>query len=314
MTSARRVAAFTLAACLLSRTSAGAQEGPAASEPSAKDAATNETEGQRLFREGREALARSELEFACNKFTESYAKEKAIGPLLNLANCEENRGRLVAARNLWLAARTLPIDDRELATLAETRLAALEPNVPRLQIELEEGSAPEARVEVDGVLQASLQDPIYLDPGEHTIAGRAGSSATIKEIALKRGQLLTVKLLVKPPPAPRSEEAWVAGWILGGVGVAGAIGFAATGAIILGQAGDWADAGCNARETPACAALVPGDSLYVANAVLGGFGLVAGGVGIVLLVLNLPNSDEGSSAVAIGPGPGDIGLSMMVRR
>jgi hypothetical protein len=314
MTSARRVAGFTLAACWLSRSPAGAQESPSASEPPAKEAATNETEGQRLFREGREALARSELEFACNKFTESYAKEKAIGPLLNLANCEENRGHLVAARTLWLSARSLPTKDQELAQLAETRLAALEPNVPRLRIELEPGSAPEARVEVDGVLIAQLQEPIYLDPGKHTIAGRAGASEAIKEVTLSRGELLTVKLLVEPPPGPRSEEAWVAGWILGGVGVAGAIGFAVTGAIVLGHAADWADAGCNARETPACAAFLPEDSLYVANAVLGGVGLVAAGVGVVLVALNVPDSDEGSAPVAIGTGPGDLGLSIMVRR
>ena len=305
MSRAAKVAAITLAVGLFSSSFALAEE----------TGATAESEGQRLFREGREALAKSELELACNKFKESYATEKAIGPLLNLANCEENRGRLVSARELWLAARSLPMDDPELATYAETRLASLEPNVPRVLIELEPGSAPDARVEVDGAQVTLSALPQYLDPGEHTIAGRAGSSETLKKITLQRGQLLVVKLLVEPPPPPRSEEAWIAGWIVGGVGVAGAIGFAITGGIILGKASEWADLGCLERVTPTCDSMRPGDALYVANAVLGGLGLVGAGVGVILLALNAPAADEPvqPATVVLVPGPGEFGLAFEVR-
>ena len=51
-------------------------------------------EAEQLFREGREAMKRADYALACPSFERSLALDPALGTLLNLAVCEEKRGRL----------------------------------------------------------------------------------------------------------------------------------------------------------------------------------------------------------------------------
>ena len=58
-----------------------------------------------LFDEGRAALQRRDWDFACAKFAASERLDPAIGTQFNLANCEEERGRLATAWVMFLACR-----------------------------------------------------------------------------------------------------------------------------------------------------------------------------------------------------------------
>lgn len=282
-----------------------------------------ETPGERLFRDGREALERNELDLACSKFKESYQLEKALGPLLNHANCEENRGRLVGARSLWteVAARTEAGSEEH--RVAEQRLAALDTTVPRLTIELAPGTPAETTVELDGVRIKLDGGPVLVDPGAHVVVARHGALEDRKPIQAVRGQTHAVTLRIEaaiasapepatPVPEPTPAESgpsggWIAGWVVGGVGVASLIGFGATGGVLLSESSEWETNGCKGS-TPTGPCEKP-DGLLVANAVLLGVGAVGVGVGIILLA----TQESSRSNVAVVAGPGDVGLGVRAR-
>ena len=67
-------------------------------EPTAND----KTEADHLFDEGRALLAKGNADAACTKFEQSIAKDpRAVGTLLNLALCNERRGKVATALRLF---------------------------------------------------------------------------------------------------------------------------------------------------------------------------------------------------------------------
>ena len=123
-----------------------------------------------LFEEARESMKRGQPQQACPKFEESQRLDPSLGTLLNLGLCEEQLGRLATA---WTKLRefveTAPNDDPRL-TLAQRRIAGLEPKLPKLRVLVldAEGSAT---VQLDGVElgRASLGLNLPVDPGEHSL-------------------------------------------------------------------------------------------------------------------------------------------------
>ncbi len=188
-----------------------------------------------LFNEGRTAMEQRSYDVACRKFRESEHLDPALGTELNLANCEEQRGRLATAWLLYRQVNTrLPPDDHRIA-IVEQRLAALEPRVPKLRVVLAPGAPEGIRVRVGG-LQLPHSDfgtPLPLDPGERTLVvsvpGRPDQTASI---GLDEGE--TVEILVPlagaapaAVPAPPADDRVVgldrrtAAYIAGGIGVTG---------------------------------------------------------------------------------------------
>src|SRR5882672_5018849 len=120
MRSSRIVLALTTAA-MLGATTAGAQS----RDPAAAEA---------LFREGRAAAQRGEWETACPKLRESQRLDPAAGTLLNLADCEQHRGKVATAWQLFRqVVESLPESD-ERVPLAKHRAADLEKRLPHLTI------------------------------------------------------------------------------------------------------------------------------------------------------------------------------------
>lgn len=278
-----------------------------------------ETAGQRLFREGKDAMARSEYDLACQKFKESYDDEKALGPLLNHADCEERRKRRADALELWKLAVIATQPGTEERKFAEERVEALTAVMPTLAVRWEGGVSAGATVTVDGKPFEANGEKRHLDVGDHEIVGTIGEATVRESVALEERQSREVVLKlpegrraapVQPaPPAEDEHGAWVAGWIVGGVGVGSLIAFGATAGIILAKSSEWKDAGCDAA-TPAadCASIKPSTGLWVANGVTLGVGLAGAGVGIILLATQWPQDEQ--APVAVGPGPGDFGLAI----
>jgi hypothetical protein len=163
-----------------------------------------------LFDEGRAALQRGDLDVACSKFGESNRLDPAIGTEFNLANCEEQRGRLSTAWVLFrgVAAR-MKAEDPRLPT-ANERVKALEGRVPRVIFVGDSGTPVGTRVRVDDLELAaqSFGSPIPVDPGPHRVIVRApGSPPRSRAFTIDAGETLTVPLSIVDHAAEKSAQA-----------------------------------------------------------------------------------------------------------
>lgn len=128
------------------------------------------TQGYKLKQQGalREALPH---------FVESLRLDPKLKTVINLADCEEKLGMLVEAQQHWLMARDRAghEDEPRIKQEAAQHLSAIEPRMPRLNIQLSPGAPPDAQVYRDDVLlgRVSLGTPLPTNPGEHRITVRA---------------------------------------------------------------------------------------------------------------------------------------------
>lgn len=293
--------------------------GARADEPSArqKDAA------EKLFVEGREAVARGETELACAKFRSSVALFPVANAVANVARCAEREGRTVEALRAWEQVMAmLPAGDERLSPARE-RATALGAKVPRLTLGLPAEMPPAARILIDGaaIARDAWNAALPLTPGEHTVVvevpGRAPHRFSItlidgerKELPLSAGPAADAPPPPPPPPPPFLTGRRMAGLAVGGVGVAGLAAAGITGGVLLGR-----DARirtlcpghvCSAEGTAEIAGSKP---LLVANGVAWGVGLAGVGVGLVLL---LTGRAEAAPRTAVAPllVPGGGGVAM----
>jgi tetratricopeptide (TPR) repeat protein len=209
--------ALTLASLLLA-----ASLGAAPSEADRRHA-------QVLFDRGRTLLEQGRYAEACPLFAESQRLDPGGGTLLNLALCREKEGRLATAHALYSDALSVAIkdgrDDRK--QLAEERLAALEPRLPRARFELPTNvGASRLTLELDGAAlpRVAWSSPFPVDPGAHAASVRAPGyvAQTVSFTALEAREVVVRFGALERPPAPPPVESRfsTASWIVGGVGVA----------------------------------------------------------------------------------------------
>lgn len=155
---------------------------PARAEPPAPSA-EDVTRAERLFKEAKDLIDAKRVAEACPKLQESQRLDPRLGTLLHLAACHQVQGRSVAA---WLefndaaalAARQKQ-PDRE--ALARARAAELERSLPRVVIELPQGTAPgNVRVRLDGdvLVPGVVGAPLPLDAGRHIVEVSAPTKRT----------------------------------------------------------------------------------------------------------------------------------------
>lgn len=183
-----------------------------------------------LFKEGRAAMARGDLAEACKDFAQSAKLDPRVGTLLNLAQCEESRGRLHVARQFWRDAAELAHathDARE--SIARERLVEIEKRIPTLSMRLDV-AAPGVKVSCDGV-PASIGSPFQVDPGAHEVVVTApGRLTTSTAVVVKESDRRVIDLQVGAPvaaPVPPTDGAPGSSptrsalvWSLGGLSVA----------------------------------------------------------------------------------------------
>lgn len=186
----------------------GAAPRPLHAQPSASD----RTVAESLFIEARKLMNEQKYAEACAKFEASQKLDPAGGTLLNLAVCHEKEGKIATAwgefrQSLSLAKREQR-EDRE--KLASERIAALEPRLPRLRIDV----PPEARVpglivrvNKTPLVEAVWGTAIPADPGDGLIEAEAPGylpwSTRIK-LAEKQSESTTIPRLNAAPPAASS--------------------------------------------------------------------------------------------------------------
>lgn len=195
-----------------------------------------------LFQEGQAALERGDLNAACSKLRESDRLDPANGTKLNLADCEEKRGHLASAWELYRKlADSLPPGDERLP-YAQERAQSLAPRVPRLTLQLAADAPPDTRASLGAVVftSASFGTALPLDPDSYDVVVSGAGSTRSFRVALAAGESKTLEITpfaaaqpaaaaattTAPSPTGSADrgdrrDTRMLGYILGGVGVVG---------------------------------------------------------------------------------------------
>jgi len=198
-----------------------------------------------LFREGKVLMKQGDYSKACPKLAESQRLDPASGTMLAVALCHEKAGKLATAWAEYLEADALARQDGRAARseAAQKRAAALEPKLAKLEIVVDgaTGELAGLQIRLDGILlqQAVWSTAMPVDPGEHSLEATATDKkpwqTTVTFTAPAEQQQITIGPLEDLPPSPIEKEApkptpdevpessdatWVAGGILGGLGLA----------------------------------------------------------------------------------------------
>ncbi|HVJ20136.1 MAG TPA: hypothetical protein VM686_32200 [Polyangiaceae bacterium] len=284
-----------------------------------------------LFEEGRTALAAGDLELACARFRESNRLDPAVGTVLNLADCEEKRGKLATAWTLFRSATAEldPSDDR--LTIVRQRLVDLQSRTPKLVLELAPGATPNTRARVAGTElgSASFGVPLPLDPGSYEIAVSApGMSERVFPVTLVEGK--TERLVItagaggsRPEesepeaeapvsastagPSEMSRRTWT--YVIGGAGIGGLTIGTVTGLLTLRQK-EIADANCR-DDIKRCNA--EGQEANETGRTLGAISAISfvvglAGVGAATYLLLSEPEDPHTSAIRASIGVNSAGL------
>jgi hypothetical protein len=277
-----------------------------------------------LFRDGRAAAQRGDWETACPKLRESQRLDPAAGTLLNLADCEEHRGKVATAWQLFRQViDSLPAND-ERAPLASKRASALEKRLPHMTVQLAGPVPPGVKVTRNEVelSEASLGSALPVDPGAYTVTVTApGRATTTASVTVVEAETTSVEVRAGAPTEgslggeiKTSKSMRTAGWVMGGIGVAGLAVGGVAGILTLGKKST-VDDNCNA-DTKFCNstgydAAQSGKTLGLITTTGLVVGAVGVGVGAYLLLSN--GSGQAHSAVTAGWVGGGTGVSLEQR-
>ena len=211
------------------------------------DAGSGEAADQ-LFVEARELMDRGENERACELLLKSYALEKADGTLLNLAICEDARGRSATALQHYevVLARAQKLGRKDRVELALEQIERLTEKASRVTVvpsqELRDAAV---RITLDGrALPESQWDVARpVDGGEHELIATARHQKAIRRTftIAASGERKEIVLAGKAPEGETKLSQ--AAWGLIGSSLAVGAGAAASGiaSLVLNESVD----GCN---------------------------------------------------------------------
>lgn len=164
-----------------------------------------------LFRQGRALMDQGDYAAGCPKLRESYSQDPATGTLLALAVCLERSGLTASAWATYAAvaerAQRDGNSDREEA--ARERMALLEPELPRLTIDVDRQAAqlPGFQVKRDGreVGSGGWGVSLPVDPGDHVVEATATGHRPLR-ITVRVELASPVGKVQIPTLAPASEH------------------------------------------------------------------------------------------------------------
>lgn len=279
-----------------------------------------------LFRAGRDSMRQGDYPRACDQFRESDRLDPQPGTKLNLGGCDEKRGRLATALELFRSVvRELPADDKRVK-IAQERVSALEPRIPQVTFKLAAGApaSTSVRLSTDEQAKVTLGTAMPLDPGKHEVVVAApGFTERRFALELAEGEQRDVEVA----PGPKESESGAAvdvdsdraepgsnktlGYVLGGVGIAGVAVGTITGIMVLGKKSTFEDEckgdpvvcsqeGADARDS--------GRTLGTVSTI--GFVVGAVGLGAGAYFLLSSNDDGGKTGVRVRPNRSGAFLSL----
>jgi hypothetical protein len=305
-----------------------------------------------LFNRGVEDLKAGRHAAACPAIAESQRLDPRPGTLFTLATCEEGWGHVATAARLYadyLALYEALPPERQAAqrqsgrpTVAAERREQLAAQIPALALSLPPGAPAGTVVKRDGqeVPAAALGAAIGVEPGAHVVSTQApGGPLWEQTLTLARGEKRAVVLEVSPavapaplgtspplpPPVVPAEGPGgrrLAGFVLGGAGLAGMAAAAVLGGLVLARKSTLTahcGAGIHATDDGACdptglAAARSGKSLALGSSIALPVGVAALGAGLAL-VLSAPvpatpvaPARVGVGVLSLGPDGALLGL------
>jgi hypothetical protein len=176
-----------------------------------------------LFREARAAAKKGDYATACPKFRESYRLDSAVGTLLNVGDCDEHEGHILAAIGRFEDAekRLAPSDDR--VTYVHSRINALSARVAKVT-----GDPGNLQVFIDGTEAKDRPLAVRIDPGSHSIRIVGDDRDDTFALPLKDGETRVVDFTPAPKPAQKPfpftpPASKTPAYVVGAVGIAGLI-------------------------------------------------------------------------------------------
>jgi hypothetical protein len=287
-------------------------------------AGTAEEEARKNFVEGL-ALEATQPAEACKAFRKALEFTRELGPLTKVKECDVRDGRLLEAREKLteLTAR-LPPEDPELPAL-QAELVSIEARIARVEITLRPKVTAVVRVMLDGA-SVAVPSTVAVNPGSHELVVET-EGRPVERTTLTLGDGEATQLLIpseaalRPLPGPTlppPEEGLTAlgfvGIAVGSVGVAGLIGGAVTGGILLSDESEFTrcrddgePAGCDAEALAQSA-----ESLLTVNGALfiAGGALAAIGATLVVVDLAMGPSDEPPPRAALRVGPSSASFQL----
>ncbi|MCA9607943.1 MAG: tetratricopeptide repeat protein [Myxococcales bacterium] len=295
-----RLATCCLAVSVAWGSVACAQDGA----PAAEDA---ESEAREAYLAGAHAAEEGRWSEAIALYQRALSLVERPNMYRNLGVAYENARRYVEAEAAFARFVELTDEEAERAAFAE-RLEAVRARIATIQLRVAPGTA---RIELDGrpVDGEGEVRELRVDPGPHRLDATAEGylRGAAQSVALTEGQVWTVsfELVAAPivadpepaaPPSRGDDAAAIALLVGGGVTFAG-------GAVLFGVGrafhDDVQDLPDGARWAEYQARYDATEGLQIAGAVLGGVGLAAAAVGVLLLVLE---GEPARAEVAVGPG------------
>jgi hypothetical protein len=299
-------------------------------------AAAQQAAADALFDSARAAMDKGDFAAACEQFRASDKLDAAVGTELNLADCEEKRGHLASAWELYrTAAEKLSERDERLA-LARTRIQALAPRLPKLSLTLAPGAPRESTVRDGNVeLGSVLGVALPMDPGAHTLVVSApGFEPRSFAVRLSEGDAKT--LAVSPGSATSAEKGprgaasapasgtaatrdqaskgssrRLLGFSFAGVGVVG-LGVGTIAGLLVTGKKRTVDEQCQPDKSCTSAgvsAAKSGHTLQVVSNVGWVLGAAALGAGAYFLLSSAPSSEPGTSVALVAtPSSGQLSL------
>jgi len=283
-----------------------------------------------LFESARTAMAKGDFANACEQFRASDQLDPAVGTELNLADCEEKRGRIASAWELYRAVSEKLNESDERVGWARERIRALAPRVPKLTLALTP-NAPKNSAVRDGDVglgSAAFGVALPLDPGVHELSVSApGRAARTYHVTLSEGQMQSLIVepgaesspaaaasapasvqpaFALPPPnreRPTSSNKRTLGFVIGGVGIAG-LGVGAVAGVAMLSKKHAVDDNCHPDKSCNAAGVDAAHSAHTLQ-VVSNIGWVAGvlglGAGAYLVLTSGGSSEQPSTTLALSP-------------
>lgn len=320
MTIARNIASLAaLSALLLASARASAQDVAAA---------------EALFNKGVADMDAGRFASACPAIAESQRLDPRPGTQFALAECNAKAGKIATAvaqyedyqRSVASQSAAVKAKHADRLKIARSQIEKLRPAIPTLTIVLPPGAPRDARVSRDGteLSAAALGIALPVDPGEHVVKLEAGGRRPSEQrFTLDRSQKKTIELTLsgaadatpqalaaEPSSAERGKTQRIAGFVVGGVGVATLVMGGVMGGLTLAKKSTILD---NCKDTQCNhEGKLAADSAKTTGLVSTiGFGVGAAALvtGIIVLVTAPKKADDKSARVSIVP-MGEAGLGL----
>lgn len=207
---------------------------PAAlAEPQPLDAAT-EAKRTALFEEGRKLHLAGKHAEAVVKLREVVSIRRSPQALRALGLAEQDAGKVLSARTHFEEALKLATESGPASEIAPAKKAIeeVQPLVPHIRVTLP-SEAVDANLQIDGAALVLKGGSVEVDPGAHTLTATASGMRPFSQtVEVAASGVATIDVTLVPDPTATIRRP--IGIAIAGVGAAGLVVGAVTGALAIG--------------------------------------------------------------------------------